>query len=248
MGARSWHTAVPLVTAAAGLLLAAGAVSAGADPRAGTRTELPDLIRAQERAVQERTGEVARLRAQVEARSRSVGGTVGQAQRLADETARRVGLTPVSGRGVTVVLDDSPRDAADPALPPGTEPDDLVVHEQDLQGVVNAMWAGGAQAVEVMDQRLVVTSAVRCAGNVLYLHGRTYAPPFRVRAVGDPARLQAALDAEESVRVFRDYVARVGLGYREEVGPVDLPGFEGPLALAAATAPASPPPTASGTP
>lgn len=234
MGVR-WHTLVPVVTAAAGLLLAASAVSAGDDPRAGTRTQLPDLIHAQERTVRERTSEVARLRLALESRSRSAGGSLSEAQQAVDEAGETAGLVPVAGAGVSVTLDDSPRDALDPALPPGTEPDDLVVHEQDLQGVVNALWAGGAEAVQVMDQRLVATSAVRCAGNVLFLHGRTYAPPFTVRALGDPARLQAALAAEPSVQVYRDYVARVGLRYEEQVGEFSLPGFEGPLRLTAAT-------------
>lgn len=239
-----WHLAVPVVTAAAGILLASGAISAGADPRAGSRTELPDLIRAQERQVLTRTQQVAKLRGEVEALSRAAGGEAGAAQQTADQMSRAAGLEPVSGRGVSLTLDDSPRDPADPALPAGTRPDDLVVHEQDLQGIVNALWAGGATAVGVMDQRLVATSAVRCAGNVLYLHGRTYAPPFTVRAVGDPDRLKAALDAEPTVQTYRDYVALVGLGYELSEGEIDLPGFEGPLSLTAARRRSSPTPSA----
>ncbi len=57
-------------------------------------------------------------------------------------------------------------------------PDDLVVHQQDVQAVVNALWAGGADAVQVMDQRLLSTSAVRCVGNTLLLNGRVYSPPY----------------------------------------------------------------------
>lgn len=231
MSSRTWRVLVPLVAAATGLLLAAAAVSAGADPRAGTRTDLPELIRAQERQVSDRTAQVERLRRSVEERSRAAGGRAGAAQGTADALARSVGLDPVTGEGLSVTLQDSRLDPADPSLPPGTQPDDLVVHEQDLQGVVNALWAGGASAVAVMDQRLVATSAVRCAGNVLYLHGRTYAPPFRVRAVGEPDRLRAALEAEPAVRVFRDYVDRVGLGYRVSEGALLLPGFRGPIGL-----------------
>ena len=87
-----WHVLVPVVTAAAGILLASGAISAGVDPRAGSRTELPDLIRAQERQVLTRTQQVARLRAQVEDLSRAAGGQAGAAQQTADQMSRMVGL------------------------------------------------------------------------------------------------------------------------------------------------------------
>src|SRR3712207_2320199 len=60
-----------------------------------------------------------------------------------------------------------------------------------VQSVLNGLWAGGAEAVAVQDQRLVTTSAARCIGNTLLLAGRTYSPPYVITAIGDPARLQA---------------------------------------------------------
>ena len=59
---------------------------------------------------------------------------------------------------------------------PTVAPDDLVVHQQDVQSVVNALWAGGAEAMMIMDQRVVNTSAVRCIGNTLLLQGRRTRP------------------------------------------------------------------------
>ena len=81
-------------------------------------------------------------------------------------------------------MSDAPRDA-DGNYPAGVDPDDLVIHQQDVQSVVNAMWAGGAEAMMIMDQRVLTTSAVRCIGNTLLLQGRTYSPPFVVTAIGD---------------------------------------------------------------
>ena len=94
-------------------------------------------------------------------------------------------------RAVTVTLDDAPRADQRSDLAAGARPDDLVIHQQDVQGVVNALWAGGAEAMTIMGQRVVATTAVRCVGNTLLLHGRVYSPPFVVTAVGDPARLRA---------------------------------------------------------
>jgi uncharacterized protein YlxW (UPF0749 family) len=104
----------------------------------------------------------------------------------------------------------------------------LVVHQQDIQGVLNALWAGGAEAVAVADQRMLTTSAVRCIGNTLLLHGRTYSPPYRISAIGDQDRMLTALAAEPSVAVFRQYVHRYGLGYQvQRSSAVQVPAFAG---------------------
>ena len=79
--------------------------------------------------------------------------------------------------------------------------------------MVNALWRGGASGVTVMGQRLVSTSAVRCVGNTVILQGQVYSPPFVIEAVGDVARLTAALEADESVPFFREWADVVGLGY-----------------------------------
>jgi uncharacterized protein YlxW (UPF0749 family) len=53
--------------------------------------------------------------------------------------------------------------------------------------------------MEIMDQRVISTSAVRCVGNTLILHGRVYSPPYRINAVGDPAELTRALSASDGI-------------------------------------------------
>ena len=129
---------------------------------------------------------------------------------------------------MTVSLDDAPRGLGQDSA----DANDLVVHQQDVQSVVNALWAGGAEAMTLMGQRVVSTSAVRCVGNTVVLHGRVYGPPFVVTAVGDPAALRGALDADPGVAVFRGYVDRFGLGYAvQEEGRTTLPAYDGPLEL-----------------
>jgi uncharacterized protein YlxW (UPF0749 family) len=130
-----------------------------------------------------------------------------------------------------VTLADAPR-RADRLLPDGASPDDLVVHQQDVQAVVNALWAGGAEALQIMDQRVISTSAVRCVGNTLILQGRVYSPPYVVRAIGDPDRLTLALDSSVNVQLYRFYVEEYGLVYEtEQRSRLVLPGFEGSLDL-----------------
>ena len=99
------------------------------------------------------------------------------------------------------------------------------------------MSSTGADGVAVMDQRLVATSAVRCVGNVLLLQGRTYSPPFVVTAIGDPAAIRAQLAASPQVAVFQQAVEDFGLTFTVRERPsVELPAYDGPLALQYAAA------------
>ena len=72
---------------------------------------------------------------------------------------------------------------------------------------------GRTDGLAVMGQRLITTGAVRCVGNTLLLYGRTYSPPFRVTAVGDPTRLRTALGNEPGVRLFGN---QMPLPYNDE--------------------------------
>jgi uncharacterized protein YlxW (UPF0749 family) len=111
------------------------------------------------------------------------------------------------------------------------------VHQQDVQAVVNALWAGGADAMAIMDERIIATGAVRCVGNTLLLYGRTYSPPFRITAIGDAAAMRSALDVQPGVTLYRQAVQYFGLGYEVRDEPdVTLPGYDGPLRLNYATA------------
>lgn len=84
--------------------------------------------------------------------------------------------------------------------------------------------------MQVMDQRIVSTSAVRCVGNTLILQGRVYSPPFVVSAVGDTADLGRALDEDPQVALYREYVDLYGLGYVvQPEDRLDIPAFTGAL-------------------
>lgn len=230
-----WRIAVPLVCLLAGLLFAASRNTAdGYDLRGGRTTELSGLVRAAEARVAAAEVRLAEVRAQAELLEAAEGGSdagVRAAREAADALGPAVGLTALSGPGLKVTLTDAPR-GPDGRYPSDVEPDALVVHQQDMQSVLNALWAGGAEAVAVAGQRILTTSAVRCIGNTLLLHGRTYSPPYRIDAIGDPDRMRAALDREPGVAVFRQYVQTYGLGYRvQRSSAVHIPAYTGSLGL-----------------
>ncbi|WP_432573095.1 DUF881 domain-containing protein [Kineococcus sp. SYSU DK005] len=230
------RAAVAAVFALAGLLFATSALtSRGTDLRSET-ADLGALVAERSRLNEQRAARVGDLRAEVDELSRAAAPADRSLEDPLDDAALGTasGALAVTGPGVTVTLDDAPDDVR----PAGANPDDLVVHQQDVEAVVNALWAGGAEAMSIMDQRVVSTSAVRCVGNVLVLQGRTYSPPYAVAAIGDPAALRAALEASAQVAVYRQYVAAYGLGWsvdaREGADGLVLPAFDGSTALAAA--------------
>jgi len=130
-----------------------------------------------------------------------------------------------------VTLSDAQRDA-NGRFPRDASPDDLVVHQQDIQAVLNALWSSGVEAIQMQDQRIIGTSAPRCVGNTLLLNGRTYSPPYSVTAVGDAAAMQAALAAAPLVTLYKQYVVRFGLGYSEQVqADVQIAGYTEPVRM-----------------
>jgi uncharacterized protein YlxW (UPF0749 family) len=237
---RGWSVAVPLIALAAGLLFTATANTAGGTPlREDRRPELTQLIQDREKQVAASEERAAVLRAQIKSQTEALAGSdvpIGAQRSRADGYRQTAGLTALTGPGITVELNDAPRPAG-VSLPAGATNDDLVVHQGDVQAVVNALWAGGAEAMSIMNVRVVATSAVRCVGNTLLLHGRVYSPPFKITAIGDPAAFQRALAASEGVRLFRDAVDHYHLGYRETVSTVTVPAFGGSTALHSAKVP-----------
>ena len=85
------------------------------------------------------------------------------------------------------------------------DPNDLVVHQQDIQAVANAMWNAGAVAVTIQGQRLISTTGIKCEGNQVTLHGLPYSPPYVIVGIGDPARLEAELTTDPILATYRDY-------------------------------------------
>jgi uncharacterized protein YlxW (UPF0749 family) len=228
-----WRVGVPLVCLLAGLLLAAThGVSGGAEIRRSDAPRLVDLVRDTRSSVGQLDSERETLTKKIDALHGRSSNTALQAMlRRAAELAGEADMNPVHGPGLVVVLNDAQRDA-NGRFPRDATPDDLVVHQQDIDGVLNAMWSAGAEAIQMQDQRIIATSVVRCVGNTLLLNGRTYSPPYSITAIGSAGAMQAALADAPLVTLYKQYVVRFGLGYREDVRPdVQVVGHAEPVRL-----------------
>jgi uncharacterized protein YlxW (UPF0749 family) len=200
--------------------------SQGSDLRPARHTDLVGLIQDQSRRNADLVRRVTGLRAEVDGLS-AAEAEPDLTPRLTPQAAA-AGLTAVKGPAVTVTLNDAPATvAAD-----GIDPDLLVVHQQDIQAVVNALWSGGAEAMTIQGQRVISTTGVKCVGNTVVLHGIPYAPPYVISAIGDASRLHAALAASEPLLIYQQYVDAYGLGYDEQaVAEASFPAHEGALDL-----------------
>ena len=230
-----WRFGALLVCLLAGLLLGTARAYSQGEDISNRSVDLSVVVKDAQQRVLDADAKAAQLQSQIDAAA--VGDVSPQVAAARADVAGlepAAGLVPVVGPGLRVSMSDAPRDA-DGNYPAGVDPDDLVVHQQDVQAVVNALWAGGADAMMIMDQRVLTTSAVRCIGNTLLLQGRTYSPPFVVTAIGDADAMVAALDDQPGVRLYRQYVDKFQLVY--DVTPVDtvtLPAYDGPIRLSAA--------------
>jgi uncharacterized protein YlxW (UPF0749 family) len=147
--------------------------------------------------------------------------TVATAQQQGAPLLGPAGLTAVTGPGIRVILDDAHQ------VPAGVtvDPNQLVVHQSDLQAVVNALWAGGAEAMTVAGQRIIATS------------GRVYSPPFAVAAIGPFGTMRSAMDSSPGVTLYKQAASYYGLGYTvEQLASLQLPAYSGPISLSYAKA------------
>jgi uncharacterized protein YlxW (UPF0749 family) len=208
----AWRLLAPAVFVAAGTLFVTSAVSSGGtDLRAERYDDLADLATQQSRELQRLQDQAAALTAEVDQLSETVRDVeVARAQRRADRLRGPAGLTPVRGPGVTITLKDAPEDVLASA---GDEVNQAIVHQQDIQAVVNALWDGGAEAMTIQGQRVVSTMGIKCVGNAVVLHGVPYSPPYVIKAIGNAGRMLASVDRSPYIQAYLDAVEAYDLGW-----------------------------------
>lgn len=211
--------------------------SDGTDLRGGEYTDLASVVVAERDRTQALTDEVARLTAEIESLSAGIGDrSVDRVQREEEVLEDPAGLTPRTGEAIQVTLTDAPPEVqADKSR----DPLEIVVHQQDIQAVANAMWQAGAVAVTIQGQRVISTTGIKCNGNNVTLQGVPYSPPYVIVGIGDPAAIVTALESDAQLDSYREAAAdpRGAIGYDAVYLPeATAPGYEGLLDLTYAEA------------
>jgi uncharacterized protein YlxW (UPF0749 family) len=212
-----------------GFLLVISLRTRSADPEARLpeRFRLAGLINREQDSIARLRSDADKLRAEVEAaRGDAAGRKSGAAQLTGtlDRARLHAGVAAVKGPGMRVTLDDS-----DLKQSPTGNLNDLVIHSQDVQAVVNALWRAGAEAVAINGQRLVGTSAVLCVGNTLLLNGTVHSPPYEIAAIGAG---RDKFEDDRLVRRLHDDADAFGLRFSiRTAGEVEVPGYDGATTL-----------------
>ncbi|WP_248579675.1 DUF881 domain-containing protein [Nocardioides sp. InS609-2] len=241
---RLWQVGTPVVFLLSGALFVVSAENSdGTDLRPGRYTDLASVVRAEAGEANQLTNQVASLNDAVEGLSSGLGDrAVNRYQRQIDALSDPAGLTPRSGPGVTVVLTDAPQELIETSA---EDPNFLVVHQQDIQAVVNALWRGGATAVTVQGQRIISTTGIKCSGNTVRLQGQPYAPPYVITGIGDQGDMLTSIDTDDYIARYRRDAADpdIAVGWGLEL-PAEAvaPAYDGLLSLSFA----QPLPTAAG--
>ncbi len=232
----AWRIGTPVVAILSGALFVISAAdSRGTDLRPGRYTDLAGLVEAEAAEYEEIRQDLEDLEDEVDrltedVRTLGVTRTQGRIEVLRDPA----GLEPRTGEGVSVTLSDAPAENLDEAVAHDYKADRLVVHQQDIQAVVNTLWAGGATAVTIAGQRVITTTGIKCEGNAVQLQGVPYPQPYVIQAVGDPDELMAALDADPLVSGYRSDAANpyLEIGWDAETeDEVVAPAYDGLLDL-----------------
>ena len=194
--------AVLAVTIASGLLFSVSSLNERKNP-AGT-SDLATLVRTRQTQVSTLDNEVSELDAQVQSFS-----STPQSGSPDEDAFTARSTRPVSGPGVQITLSDAPPGQ----IPAGATPNDLVIHQQDIEDTMNALWSGGAEAMTVQGVRITSRTVIRCIGNVILVDGTSYSPPYVIQAIGDPATLRATVTANPRMVNYQAYVTKYGLGW-----------------------------------
>jgi uncharacterized protein YlxW (UPF0749 family) len=226
---QSWPLAVLAIFAFTGYLFVAASVSAGGDDLRPAGGDPGSLLQERAQRIDERRADARSLRSTIDKLSESVSG--GELKKLRDRAKNLeepTGLTALEGPGVRVTLTDTP----DPDAYPDADPNFLVVHQQDIQAFVNALWAGGAEAVTLQGQRLISTTGIKCVGPTVVLDGVPYSPPYVIEAVGDADGMNTSLLTSPDTVTYADYAAQYDLGLDiETLDSVKAEAYAGPVSL-----------------
>jgi uncharacterized protein YlxW (UPF0749 family) len=226
--------AVALVSG--GLFVVSAQSSEGTDLRPGRYDDLASLTDSEADRAAGLQAQVAQLTAEVRDLTDQVDDAdVRRYQSQVRQLEDPAGLQARKGPGVVVTLSDAPDDVLDATT---GDKNLLVVHQQDIQAVVNAMWAGGASAVVLQGQRMVTTTGIKCEGSSVVIQGVPYPQPYVIEAVGDVGSLTSSLADDSYLQVYREQAAdpKIDVGWDLAIeDSITAPAYDGLLDLSYAT-------------
>ncbi len=132
------------------------------------------------------------------------------------------GLTAVEGAGIILTVNDIPR-----TLQTGEDPNSYIVHDTDLQTLVNDLKSSGAEAISINDQRITAMSEIRCASTLILVNTKRIGPPFVIKATGNPDMLESGMNIKGGwLGIMKQWGYQIQLQKAEKV---QIPPYSGTI-------------------
>jgi uncharacterized protein YlxW (UPF0749 family) len=176
----------------------------------------------------QRRAQIAQLRSQIDGLESQAAQRSESARRLQAEVAElraHAGGTAMRGPGVRVdIASGRPGNG-----PPGTT--GYLVNFEDVQDVVNLLFAGGAEGVAVNGHRISPLSSFMGSGStVLIDQGNPMSSPFQVAAVGNRNQMEQLLADPASLGDLHNRQRRFGVAVSYQgSSDLSLPAFDSAL-------------------
>ncbi len=133
----------------------------------------------------------------------------------------------MAGPGLIITLDDSPI-----RLREGIDPSFYIIHESYLRYLINILKEGQAVAIAVNSERIQINSNISCVGKVILVNGKRVAPPFEIKAIGNPELMVKVLRQSSFFKLLENYRTMFGLQVSLRVSPyLELPQGTGVIDL-----------------
>ncbi len=226
----SWQTYIALASMILGIIMTLQfrTQAQAGFPMFSQRSDMIKMVHELEAQRDKMERDLADKKKSLEEFERSAGSSedVLKAMRNQLEVMRtEAGYTEVAGPGIVVEMADSPKRPS-----PKDDPFYFIVHDVDLSTLVNELWASGAEAISINDQRIVTTTSIRCVGPTVLINSVRMASPYKVNAIGPAKDMDGALRTPGG---FMDYMApALQQGVKVKISrfdSIEVPSFKGSM-------------------
>lgn len=134
------------------------------------------------------------------------------------------GVTDVQGPGIVMTIND-------PEVADEYQEDISVItyNYELLLSVVNKLKEAGAEAISINENRIVQTTEISLAGSHININGASTAPPYEIKAVGNPDTMHNALTIRGgTVDILKKYDLKVSIVKKQTV---KIPRYSGVINL-----------------
>jgi uncharacterized protein YlxW (UPF0749 family) len=165
-----------------------------ARPDINKNKNLVSMIQYLESETKSMGNHVDQLRSEIDTIQKTQASGSKNAEKLQKEIERltfTTGLSDVTAPGIIITLDDNKlgADAAKTADATQYNPEDYIVHDKNLLYLTTALRNAGAKSISINDQRVITSTDIRCVGTVIMVNSLRLAPPYIIKAIGDPNQL-----------------------------------------------------------